>query len=259
MPLPADVQICSVDDHVVEHRRCLQGTPPGQVRRPRPEDRRGHGRDRRPARQRPHRHPAGVGDRRHPVPHHRAERRRRQAQGGDRPRAGALRRDARRLLRHRRAHQGHGSGRRPRPALLPVASPGFAGSHVLRHGRQGARARRASRRGTTSPSTSGAPSYPGRQIPLAILPYWDADLSTAEVAAGRGEGRQGGVVHREPARRRACRRCTATTGTTSSPSAQDADMPLCLHFGSGGAPNVAPDAQLRRRDRPVRARTLSSR
>ena len=101
MPLPADVQICSVDDHVVEHIDAFKGRLPAKFgdRGPRIVEITGETVD-----------PLGnvhTGTQQvweidgSPVPHHRAERRRRQAEGGDRPRAGALRRDAARLLRHR--------------------------------------------------------------------------------------------------------------------------------------------------------------
>ena len=101
-------------------------------------------------------------------------------------------------------------------------------------------------------------AYPDRQIPLvhpALLGR------RPEHRRGRsGWRRRAPRRCRSPRARtpRACRRGTATTGTTVLAAAQDADLPLCLHFGSGGAPNVAPDAQLRRRHRPVRRRTRSS-
>jgi predicted TIM-barrel fold metal-dependent hydrolase len=59
-------------------------------------------------------------------------------------------------------------------------------------------------------------AYPDRQIPLAILPYWDADLTTASFHSDHWDNVFAAL--------------------------QDAAMPMCLHFGSGGAPSVSPDA-----------------
>ena len=84
-------------------------------------------------------------------------------------------------------------------------------------------------------------AYPGAPDPAGHPPLLGRRPEHRRGAAGGGEGSQGGVVHRESAR----------AGLPSWHSdhwdnllaaAQDADLPVCLHFGSGGAPNVAPDA-----------------
>ena len=72
--------------------------------------------------------PAGDGD-------GRAERRRRPAQGGVRPRAAEPRGGAARVLRRPRAGEGHGRRRRARLDELPVV-PHLHGPHVLPRGRR---------------------------------------------------------------------------------------------------------------------------
>jgi predicted TIM-barrel fold metal-dependent hydrolase len=84
-------------------------------------------------------------------------------------------------------------------------------------------------------------SMPGRQIPLALVPYWDIDATVAEAERIIGKGAR-------------------TISFTEMPHAlglpsfhtrhwdpflavcNEAHVPLSLHFGSGGAPSVAPEA-----------------
>ena len=84
-------------------------------------------------------------------------------------------------------------------------------------------------------------AYPGRQIPLAILPYWDADLSTAEVQRVAAKGAKA-VSFTESPHAAGLPSWHSDHWDNLLAAAQDADLPVCLHFGSGGAPNVAPDA-----------------
>ena len=120
---------------------------------------------------------------------------------------------------------------------------GFAGSDVLRRRRTRSSPPRASRRYNDFIIDEWCAAYPGRQIPLVMLPYWDVD-------ADHRRGRSG-------SRRRAPRRCPSPRTPAplglpswhsdhwdpSSPPPQDADLPLCLHFGSRAAPrHVAPEA-----------------
>jgi predicted TIM-barrel fold metal-dependent hydrolase len=80
---------------------------------------------------------------------------------------------------------------------------------------------------------------PDRQIPLSLVPYWDVEACAIEVArvAARGS--------------RAVSFCEAphNVGLPSFHTdhwdpmlaiMEEAQLPLCLHFGSGGAPSVAP-------------------
>lgn len=86
-------------------------------------------------------------------------------------------------------------------------------------------------------------AMPGRQIPVAIVPYWDIDATVAEAERVIDKGAR-------------------TISFTESPHAlglpsyysdhwdpflallNDADVPLSIHFGSGGAPTVAEEAPL---------------
>jgi predicted TIM-barrel fold metal-dependent hydrolase len=82
---------------------------------------------------------------------------------------------------------------------------------------------------------------PDRFIPLVLLPFWDVEASVAE-------------IHRTAAKGAKCVSFSEAPHRLELPSfhtdhwdplfaaAQDAQMPLCMHFGSGGAPEVAPDA-----------------
>ena len=99
----------------------------------------------------------------HEDPERRPQRRRRPTQGGVRHRADRLRRDAPRLLEHRRPHQGHERRRRAGFDVLPVV-PRVLRADV-RHGRrQGLRPRRAAglqrlaRRRVVRPPTPAASS-----------------------------------------------------------------------------------------------------
>ena len=86
---------------------------------------------------------------------------------------------------------------------------------------------------------------------MAILPYWDADLSTAEVQRVAAKGAKA-VSFTESPHASGLPSWHSDHWDNLLAATQDADMPLCLHFGSGGRADVAPDAQLRRRHRPVR-------
>jgi len=86
-----------------------------------------------------------------------------------------------------------------------------------------------------------AGEMPGRQIPLAIVPLWDIEKATAEA-------------------KRIIDRGAKTISLTEAPHAiglpsyhtdhwdpllavlNDAEVPMSVHFGSGGAPTVAPEA-----------------
>ena len=86
-----------------------------------------------------------------------------------------------------------------------------------------------------------AASAPGRQIPMVILPYWDVELSTKEVERTAAKGAKAASFTEAP---HAMGLPSYHSGHWDPMLAalEDAQMPLCLHFGSGGAPAVAPDA-----------------
>lgn len=84
-------------------------------------------------------------------------------------------------------------------------------------------------------------SMPGRQIPLALLPFWDIDATVKEATRMAERGAKSFSFTEAP----------HALGLPSFHTehwdpflaiAEEAGMPLSLHFGSGGAPAVAPGA-----------------
>jgi len=84
-------------------------------------------------------------------------------------------------------------------------------------------------------------SMPGRQIPLALLPFWDIDATAAEADRAAAKGAKGFSFTEAP----------HALGLPSFHTdhwdpflaiAEETGLPLSLHFGSGGAPSVAPGA-----------------
>jgi predicted TIM-barrel fold metal-dependent hydrolase len=84
-------------------------------------------------------------------------------------------------------------------------------------------------------------SMPGRQIPLTLVPFWDIDATVKEAARVAAKGAKGFTFTEAP----------HALGLPSFHTdhwdpflavAEEAGMPLSLHFGSGGAPKVAPEA-----------------
>ena len=122
-----DMVLVSVDDHVVEPPDLFEGRLPGEVRRPRAASSS-------PATTAP----TSGSTRAHEIANIGAQRGRRPAARGVRHRADLVRRDAARLLRHRRARQGHGRQRRARLAVLPVV-PAVLRPAVRPHRGQGRR------------------------------------------------------------------------------------------------------------------------
>ncbi|MDV6230581.1 amidohydrolase family protein [Rhodococcus cercidiphylli] len=81
---------------------------------------------------------------------------------------------------------------------------------------------------------------PGRQIPLAALPYWDVDETVKEMKRTADKGVKSWTFPELPDR----------IGLPSFHTdhwnpvfefAQEANIPLSLHFGSGGSPQVSPE------------------
>ena len=250
MPLPPDVQIVSIDDHVSNPPTPSRGACPAKFGDRGPKVVETEERDRRRTGQRRHRQAAGVGHRRRQIPDHRTERRRREAQGGDRPRTGALRRHASRLLRHRRADQGHGHRRRPRPAVLPLAA-------------RASPARRSSTMEDKELAAACVPAwndfildewaaaYPDRQIPMSIVPYWDVDVTIAEMQAGaRRRGRRRSPSSRAP-HNAGLPSCHSDHWDPSS-AANDAGHAAVPAFRQRRRARRRPRCQLRRRHRAVR-------
>jgi predicted TIM-barrel fold metal-dependent hydrolase len=84
-------------------------------------------------------------------------------------------------------------------------------------------------------------SAPDRFIPMVIVPFWDVEASKAEIERTAAKGARAVSFTEAP----------HALGLPSFhhghwdpflAAVQEADMTVCLHFGSGGAPAIAPDA-----------------
>ncbi|HEY9556569.1 MAG TPA: amidohydrolase family protein [Acidimicrobiales bacterium] len=82
---------------------------------------------------------------------------------------------------------------------------------------------------------------PDRFIPMVMVPYWDVDAAVAEVQRTAAKGAKA-ITFTEAPHRLGLPSFHSDHWDPFLAAAQDADLPLCLHFGSGGAPEVAPDA-----------------
>ena len=229
MPLSPDVQVVSVDDHVIEHPNVWQDRLPAKFKELGPRNvRDDEGRDIWMFEGRPH-YNVGLNA---------VAGQAREDYGLD---PGRLRRHAARVATTRgRARQGHGRRRRVRPALLPHV-PRVRRQHVLRRERQGARdgmrvglQRLDDRRVVRRPPRVGRSRWRWCRSGTSTPPFG----REPQRVAARGAPRPS----RSPKRRThsACRRFTPTTGTGLLRRGEDAGMPLCLHFGSGGAPTRRP-------------------
>ena len=82
---------------------------------------------------------------------------------------------------------------------------------------------------------------PGRFIPMMLVPFWDVDACVREVDRTAAKGAKA-ITFSEAPHRLGLPSFHTDHWDPFLSAAQAADMPLCLHFGSGGAPEVAPDA-----------------
>jgi predicted TIM-barrel fold metal-dependent hydrolase len=83
---------------------------------------------------------------------------------------------------------------------------------------------------------------PARLIPLVILPLWDVRLAAAEVERCAALGAKAVSFVENPAPLGLPSFHTATWDPVFA-AAQDADLPLCMHFGSSGqSPKTSDDA-----------------
>ena len=86
-----------------------------------------------------------------------------------------------------------------------------------------------------------AGAYPGRFIPLALLPMWDAKLCADEVRRVAGSAATRSRSRRIPWTS-ACRASTSRTGSRSGRPAPTRASVLCMHIGTGGAmPFTSPE------------------
>jgi len=82
---------------------------------------------------------------------------------------------------------------------------------------------------------------PGRFIPMVILPFWDVDASVAEIQRVAAKGAKA-ISFTESPHGIGLPSYHSGHWDPMLAAAQDAELPLCLHFGSGGVPAFAPDA-----------------
>jgi predicted TIM-barrel fold metal-dependent hydrolase len=80
---------------------------------------------------------------------------------------------------------------------------------------------------------------PDRQIPLALVPFWDMERSVAEVERVASRGAKA-ISFTEAPHNLGLPSLHTKHWDPLFAAAQGAEMPLCLHFGSGGTPPIAP-------------------
>jgi predicted TIM-barrel fold metal-dependent hydrolase len=82
---------------------------------------------------------------------------------------------------------------------------------------------------------------PGRMIPMVMVPYWDVEASVAEIERTAAKGARA-ITFTESPHNLGLPSFHTDHWDRLFAGAQDAEMPLCMHFGTGGAPSTAPDA-----------------
>jgi predicted TIM-barrel fold metal-dependent hydrolase len=82
---------------------------------------------------------------------------------------------------------------------------------------------------------------PDRFVPMMMEPFWDVAASVAEVERTADKGAKA-ITFTEAPHRLGLPSYHSDHWDPFLAAAQAADMPLCLHFGTGGAPATAPDA-----------------
>jgi predicted TIM-barrel fold metal-dependent hydrolase len=82
---------------------------------------------------------------------------------------------------------------------------------------------------------------PERFIPMVMVPFWDVEASVAEVERTAAKGAKA-ITFSEAPHRLNLPSYHSDHWDPFLAAVQAADMPLCLHFGTGGAPVTASDA-----------------
>ena len=82
---------------------------------------------------------------------------------------------------------------------------------------------------------------PDRFIPMVMVPFWDVAASVVEVERTAAKGAKS-ITFSEAPHRLGLPSYHSDHWDPFLAAAQAADMPLCLHFGTGGAPATASDA-----------------
>jgi predicted TIM-barrel fold metal-dependent hydrolase len=86
-------------------------------------------------------------------------------------------------------------------------------------------------------------SLPGRQIPLCLMPFWDLEATVKETVRVADKGARA-ITFSEAPHRIGLPSFHGGHWDPFLAAASDAGLPLCMHFGSGGTPIVADDSPL---------------
>jgi predicted TIM-barrel fold metal-dependent hydrolase len=82
---------------------------------------------------------------------------------------------------------------------------------------------------------------PDRFIPMVMVPFWDVEAAVAEVERTAAKGAKA-ITFTEAPPRLGLPAFHTDHWDPFFAAAAAADLPLCMHFGTGGAPDVAPGA-----------------
>ena len=82
---------------------------------------------------------------------------------------------------------------------------------------------------------------PGRMIPMVLVPFWDVEASVREVERTAAKGAKA-ISFTESPHNIGLPSFHTDHWDPLLAAAQDADLPLCMHFGTGGVPATAADA-----------------
>jgi predicted TIM-barrel fold metal-dependent hydrolase len=82
---------------------------------------------------------------------------------------------------------------------------------------------------------------PDRFIPMVMVPFWDVDASVHEIERAAAKGAKA-ITFTEAPHRIGLPSFHTDHWDPLFSAAEAAGMPLCMHFGTGGAPVTAPDA-----------------
>ncbi len=227
MPLPDDVQVVSVDDHVIEHRTVWQDRLPARFREAGPRNvKDDQGRDVWMFEGRPH-YNGGLGA----------------VAGKDKKDYGLDPTSYDEMLPgcYDPAARVKDMDADGIWAQLPFPTfPGFAGSTLFA----------ADDKELATACVAAYNDFmidewcaysPERQIPLVLVPFWDVQAATREVERVAAKGAKA-ITFTEAPHALGLPSFHSNHWDPFLAAAQDADLPLCLHFGSGGVPAVAPDS-----------------
>jgi len=227
MPLPDDVQVVSVDDHVIEHRTVWQDRLPARFREAGPRNvKDDQGRDVWMFEGRPH-YNGGLGA----------------VAGKDKKDYGLDPTSYDEMLPgcYDPAARVKDMDADGIWAQLPFPTfPGFAGSTLFA----------ADDKELATACVAAYNDFmidewcafsPERQIPLVLVPFWDVQAATREVERVAAKGAKA-ITFTEAPHALGLPSFHSDHWDPFLAAAQDADLPLCLHFGSGGVPAVAPDS-----------------